>query len=428
MNNIEKANGLTQFLTSYLNDLILKTGLSESWSTNISEIVVLLGLFLISYIAYLLTWKIVRRIFIPLFQKSKNQFDDILVKHRFFRRMSLLVPAIILFNFSGDTLSNFPRFESFLLTSIEIFFVLIVLLIVDSLLSTLNDYYDRFSFSKDHPIKGVVQIIKILSYIIGILAITGSLFDKDLSSLLISLGTLSAVMMLIFKDPILGFVGGLQLIFNKMVSIGDWISMPKYGADGNILEINLTTVKVQNWDKTIVTLPTYSLISDSFQNWKGMETSGGRRIKRYISIDMDSVKFCSQEMLDKYKKIYFLKDYVTSKQKEVDDFNSKLGINKEITVNGRRQTNIGVFREYLKRYLDSRSDINKDMTFMVRQLQPTEKGIPVEVYVFTKTTAWIEYEGIMADIFDHIMAVIPEFDLKIYQFPKSGEKAVLPFE
>jgi miniconductance mechanosensitive channel len=428
MDDITKINGVTKFFTDYIFNLLSQTGLSDKWAANISEILVLLSLFIISYIAYLLTWRIIRRIFIPLFKKSKNQFDDLLVKHSFFRRMSLLVPATILFNFSGDILSNFPTLEAFLLTSIEIFFVFIILLIVDSVLSTLNDYYDRFSFSKDHPIKGVVQIIKIVSYIIGILAITGSLFQKDLSSLLISLGTLSAVMMLIFKDPILGFVGGLQLIFNKMVSIGDWISMPKYGADGNILEINLTTVKVQNWDKTIVTLPTYSLISDSFQNWKGMETSGGRRIKRHISIDMDSVKFCTSEMLEKYKEIHFIKDYINTKQKEVEDFNTKLGINQEVRVNGRRQTNIGVFREYLKRYLDSRSDINKDMTFMVRQLQPTEKGIPMEVYVFTKTTAWIEYEGIMADIFDHIMAVVPEFGLKIYQFPKSGEKSGLVAE
>lgn len=233
--------------------------------------------------------------------------------------------------------------------------------------------------------------------------------------------------MLIFKDPILGFVGGLQLIFNKMVSIGDWISMPKFGADGTILEINLTTVKVQNWDKTIVTIPTYSLISDSFQNWKGMEKSGGRRIKRHVNINMDSIRFCTQEMLDKFGQIDILKEYVINTQKQVEDYNSKHNINPKILVNGRRQTNIGIFQEYLRRYLTNRSDINKNMTFMVRQKQPSEKGIPIEVYVFTKTIKWIEYERIMADIFDHILAVVPEFDLKIYQFPTSGENVKLPF-
>ncbi len=337
--------------------------------------------------------------------------------------MSLLVPALILFYFSGETLSHFPVLATFIIGIVEIFFVLIIILIIDSLLSTVNDYYERLPFSKDHPIKAVIQIAKIILYIAGILITIGQLFDKDLSSLLFGLGTLSAVMMLIFKDPILGFVGGLQLIFNKMVSIGDWISMPKFGADGTILEINLTTVKVQNWDKTIVTIPTYKLISDSFQNWKGMETSGGRRIKRSINIDMDSVKFCSDEMIGRFKKIELVKDYVEKKQAEIDEFNARQKADFNITTNGRRQTNIGIFREYLKSYLAQRSDINKNMTFMVRQLHPSEKGIPIQIYVFTKTTEWIEYEGIQSDIFDHVIAAVAEFDLRIFQFPKSGENA-----
>lgn len=411
------------FLTKYLGQI----GLNQTWAEDISDFTILIGLLLISYLAYYITWKLVRKILIPIFQKSKNQFDDLLVKHKFFRRLSMLVPAMILFNFSEDTLTHFPLFAAIIINFIEVFFVVIIILVVDSVLSTLNDYYQRFTFSKDHPIKGVVQIIKIISYIVGILVIVGSLFDKDMSSLLMGLGTLSAVMMLIFKDPILGFVGGLQLIFNKMVSIGDWISMPKFGADGVILEINLTTVKVQNWDKTIVTIPTYNLISDSFQNWKGMENSGGRRIKRHINIDMDSIQFCDKAMLEKFGQIDVLKEYVIKTQKQVQDYNTKQNINPEILVNGRRQTNIGVFQEYLRKYLSSRSDINMNMTFMVRQLQPSEKGIPIEVYVFTKTTEWIEYEGIMADIFDHVLAVVPEFGLKVYQFPKSGENVKLPF-
>ena len=410
-------------LTKYLS----QTGINQTWAEDISDFTILIGLFVISYAAYYITWKVVRKILIPIFQRSKNQFDDLLVKNKFFRRLSMLVPAMILFNFSEDTLTHFPFFANTIITLIEIFFVVIVILIINSLLSTLNDYYQRFTFSKDHPIKSVVQIIKIITYIIGIMVIVGSLFDKDMSSLLMGLGTLSAVMMLIFKDPILGFVGGLQLIFNKMVSIGDWISMPKFGADGVILEINLTTVKVQNWDKTIVTIPTYNLISDSFQNWKGMENSGGRRIKRHINIDMDSIRFCTQEMLDKFGQIDVLKEYVNTTQKQVEEYNDQQNINPEILVNGRRQTNIGVFQEYLREYLSNRSDINKSMTFMVRQLQPSEKGIPIEIYVFTKTIEWIEYEGIMASIFDHVLAVVPEFDLKVYQFPTSGENVKLPF-
>lgn len=416
-------NSIGDFIIKYLGQI----GLNQAWANNISEFTILISLLLISYLAYYLTWKIIRKILLPIFKKSKNQFDDLLVKHKFFRRLSMLIPAFILFNFYADAVINFPLISNIVLFFVEIFFVVIIILIIDSLLSTLNDHYDRFSFSKDHPIKAVIQIIKIVSYIIGMLVVIATLFSKDLGSIFFSLGTISAVLMLIFKDPILGFVGGLQLIFNKMVSIGDWISMPKFGADGTILEINLTTVKVQNWDKTIVTIPTYSLISDSFQNWKGMEKSGGRRIKRHVNINMDSIRFCTQEMLDKFGQIDILKEYVINTQKQVEDYNSKHNINPKILVNGRRQTNIGIFQEYLRRYLTNRSDINKNMTFMVRQKQPSEKGIPIEVYVFTKTIKWIEYERIMADIFDHILAVVPEFDLKIYQFPTSGENVKLPF-
>jgi miniconductance mechanosensitive channel len=231
---------------------------------------------------------------------------------------------------------------------------------------------------------------------------------------------MSAVLMLIFRDPILGFVGGMQLTFNEMVHIGDWISVPQYNADGVVIEITLTVVKVQNWDKTISMIPTYALVSNSFQNWRGMEESGGRRIKRAVNIDMDSIKFCTDEMLAKFKKIHLLKDYIEQKEKEIEAYNKKNNIDPSVKVNGRRQTNIGVFRAYLKAYLQQRQDIHKNMTFLVRQLKPTEKGLPIEVYVFTKTTEWGKYEEIQADIFDHIFAVIPEFELKVYEYPSNS--------
>ncbi|PLX03733.1 MAG: mechanosensitive ion channel protein MscS [Marinilabiliales bacterium] len=409
----------------FIYNLLLDSGMNSVWAQNTTDIISLILLLTVSYLAYAITLNVIKRILIPLFNKSATQFDDLLIKHRFFKRISLLIPALVLYNFTDDTLTNYPQTTDLIVGAVEFFFVIIVILIIDSLLSTLNDYYERFPFSKDHPIKGVVQIIKIILYVAGVLIIVAQLFDKDLSSIILGLGTLSAVMMLIFKDPILGFVGGLQLIFNKMVAIGDWISMPKFGADGNILEINLTTVKVQNWDKTIVTIPTYSLISDSFQNWKGMEVSGGRRIKRAINIDMDSIKFCDNGMLERLKKIALIKDYIEKKQSEIEEHNSKAKIDTQITTNGRRQTNIGIFREYLKRYLSNRSDINMEMTFMVRQLPPSEKGIPMEIYVFSKTTEWVKYEGVQADIFDHVMAAVKDFDLKIYQFPKSGDYATV---
>ena len=397
--------------------LVKNLEIKAALATKIGEFFMLLMLIIVSYIAYKLTAKLLRSVVIPILQKTKNQFDDLLVKHHFFRNIAFLVPALLVYNFIADTLISSPGIINAVQSIIEVFYVVIVLMIVSSILDTINDYYNRYDFAKDHPIKGVIQIIKIVFYIVGLFSIVAVLFDKDLSSLILSLGAASAVVMLIFKDPILGFVGGLQLIFNKMLSIGDWISMPKFGADGSVLEINLTTVKVQNWDKTIITIPTYSLISDSFQNWKGMEESGGRRIKRAVYIDMNSIRFCTPEMLNRFRKIQVLNTYIDATEKTVEAFNTEHHIDNEILVNGRRQTNIGVFRAYLEAYLRNRKDVNKNLTFMVRQLPPSEKGLPIEIYVFATTIKWVEYEGIQSDIFDHVLAVIPEFDLKIYQYP-----------
>ena len=406
--------------TELLIGLIENTGITENLAKLIGEFSMLILLIFISYLAYLITVKVMRSVLIPIMQRSKNQFDDLLIKYRFFRKLSYLVPAILLYYFTDDTIS-IPIIITTLRIALKVFFVFDFILIVNAVLSTINDYYNRYEFAKDHPIKGVIQILKIILYLIGILFVVSLFTNQDLSAIVFSLGAVSAILLLIFKDPILGFVGGLQLIFNKMLSIGDWISMPKFGADGTVLEINLTTVKVQNWDKTITTIPTYSLISDSFQNWRGMEESGGRRIKRSIYIDMDSIVFCTDEMLKKFRKIIVLRPYLEATEKALDKYNKEFNTDPSILVNGRRQTNVGVFRAYLKQYLKNRSDIHQDMTFLVRQLQPSEKGLPIEIYVFTKTTAWAEYEGIQSDIFDHILASVQEFDLRTYQFPKSGE-------
>ena len=408
-------------ITLWLAKLLEHGGMSQSSTTYFSEIITFLAWGLFSYLAYYISWRLIKKLIIPFLKRSKNQFDDLLVRHRFFRRLSYLVPALLIYYYTDDIILHLKGLSSFISLLASGFFVFIVVLMIDSLLSTFNDYYDRFEFSKDHPIKGMVQIIKIVIYFMGALFIIGTFLQRDLSSLLISLGTLSAVLMLIFKDPILGLVGGLQLIFNKMIRIGDWITVPKYKADGTVLEINLTTVKIQNWDKTISTVPTYSLISDSFQNWRGMEESGGRRIMRSINLDMDSIHFVSEEELVRFRKIKVLKPYLEKKEKEIKEHNQKNEIDPSILVNGRRMTNLGIFRAYLVAYLNNRDDIHSSMTFLVRQLQPSEKGIPIEIYVFTKSIAWAEYENIQADIFDHVLAVIPEFNLRVYQFPKSSD-------
>ena len=395
-------------------------GLEGSIAFYVGELFMFLLLVLISVLAYKLTVRLMRSAIIPVLQRSKNQFDDLLVKHHFFRDIAYLVPASILFYFLDDILISSPSIVKIVVSILEVVYVFILILVINSVLNTINDYYDRYDFAKDHPIRGVIQIIQIIVYVIGLIVVVGVVLEKDLSSLVMSLGALSAVMMLVFKDPILGFVGGLQLIFNKMLSIDDWITMPNFGADGTVMEINLTTVKVQNWDKTIVTIPTYSLISDSFQNWRGMSESGGRRIKRSVFIDVHSVRFCNEEMLERFKKIEVLNNYITTKESHINEQNVVSKTDSKVLANGRRQTNLGVFRAYLETYLSHRDDINMDMTFMVRQLQPNEKGIPLEVYIFTKTTEWGEYESIQADIFDHVLAVVPEFDLKLFQYSTSA--------
>jgi miniconductance mechanosensitive channel len=238
---------------------------------------------------------------------------------------------------------------------------------------------------------------------------------------LTGLGALSAVLMLIFKDPILGFVAGIQLTANKMVARGDWLEMPKYDADGDVLEIGLTTVKVQNWDKTITTIPTYALISESFKNWRGMQESGGRRIKRFVYLDLGSIKFCTEEMLERFSRIQYITEYIERKKKEISEYNEAFQVDTSILVNGRHLTNIGTFRAYVTAYLKNHPMINQDMTFLVRQLAPTPQGLPLEIYVFCKDKIWANYEAIQADIFDHILAVVPEFDLRVFQEPSGGD-------
>jgi miniconductance mechanosensitive channel len=398
-----------------------KAGVSESAAIIIAIVVSVIILLSISWLAYILAWKIMRKTIIPIVQQSRTTFDDLLVKHRFFKRLAFFVPAIILYYLLDDAVGVPPeKIPMIIFNLIDVWVVVISVMIFNSILSTIRDYYQRYQISKERPIDSFIQALKIIAYIVAGLFVIGIFVNRDITALLLGMGTMSAVLMLIFRDPILGFVGGLQLTFNSMVRIGDWISVPKFDADGVVLEITLTVVKVQNWDKTISMIPTYALVTNSFQNWRGMEESGGRRIKRSINIDMDSVKFCTPEMLESYRKIQILQPYLDKKEKEIEEYNKVNKIDPAVFVNGRRQTNLGVFRAYLKVYLKKREDINPTMTFLVRHLQPTEKGLPVEVYVFTKTTEWGNYENVQADIFDHILAAIPEFNLKVYQYPSNS--------
>lgn len=405
---------------TFLTKLFSKLGLSENISNSISEIISALTLIVSAIIIYIIVVYIIRKTIHVFITKSISKRDDILLKNNVFKRLCLIVPAYLIRHFIVFALPSFPVLASTIVLITKVYEVFIYSRVLDAILTTLNDIYDTYEVSKSKPIKGFIQVLKTIIYIVCFLLVIAILTNKQLSNILIGLGTLSAVLMLVFKDPILGFVGGLQLTVNDMLRIGDWIVMDKSKADGEVLEIGLTTVKVQNWDKTITTIPTYTLISDSFTNWRGMENSGGRRIARSFVIDADTVKFCTPEMLERFKKFQLVTKYIDEKEKEIENYNKENNIDTSNLVNGRRQTNIGIFRAYLHEYLKDCPYINKNMTFMVRQLAPTEYGIPIQIYAFSSNKEWISYENIQSDIFDHVFAVVSMFDLKIYQRPSSN--------
>ena len=387
-------------------------------------IVLILIITTIYYICRFVVLRIVRRIT----HRTSSTWDDALYHNRVFHKSVLLVPTLLFNVLAPYTLSEFPEFLRWALLLNRILIVYATIGTINKFLNSLYEIYQGFEISKAKPVKGYIQVLKIIVIIIGIIVIISLLFDKSPIYLLGGLGAFSAVLLLIFKDPILGLAAGIQISANDMVRQGDWIVMQKAGADGEVRDISLTTVKVQNWDKSITMVPTYSLVSESFVNWRGMEESGGRRIKRSINIDMNSVKFCTPDMLRKFRNIGLLKDYIDQTQKELIEYNKQENIDETILVNGRRQTNIGVFRAYLSEYLKRNPYVNSEMTMLVRQLQPGESGIPLEIYVFSKIQDWKPYEDIQSDIFDHILASVPEFELRVFQNPSGNDFAKLSQE
>ncbi len=354
-------------------------------------------------------------------KKTKYTWDDALVERKVFNRIAHFVPGYVLYATAGVVFAGYETGETLMRLGAMIYMVLVGLLVVDGFLNAVVDIYRTFDFARRMPIRGLIQVVKIVLYLAAGVIVISLLLDKNPSKLLTGMGALTAVLMLVFKDAILGFVAGIQLIANRMVHIGDWIEMSKYGADGDVIDITLTTVKVQNWDKTIVMIPAYALISDSFRNWRGMSDSGGRRIKRAVNIDVNSIKFCTAEMVEKFRKFECIGGYIEGKEKELAEYNASEGVDESVLVNGRRMTNVGTFRAYVAAYLRNHPMVNLDMTFMVRQLAPTAQGLPIQVYVFCKDQRWVNYEGIQGDIFDHILAVIPQFGLRVFQEPAGAD-------
>jgi len=404
---------------------LLDNGINEGLAFYFARSVAIVVVLLLSFVANFVAKRYIVSALTHIISRSKSRWDDAVLRQRTLNRMAHLAPAIVIFVLTPIALQGLDTAIAIIRDALLIYMIIILVLVLDSLLNTFEDVYQNFRASKEIPIKGFIQVLKLALYFVAGIFVISILLNKTPVYLFSGIGALAAVMMLVFRDSILGFVAGIQLAANKMVSVGDWIEMPKYGADGDVLEVALTTVKVQNWDKTITTIPTYALISESFKNWRGMSESGGRRIKRSVNIDMSSIRFCDTEMLERFGKIQYISEYIETKKSELKEFNQATKVDNASLVNGRRMTNIGTFRAYVKAFLQNHPMINQDMTFLIRQLPPTEHGLPIEIYVFSKDQVWANYEAIQADIFDHVLAVVPEFDLRVYQNPTGADFRVL---
>jgi len=391
---------------------------SVSW---VETLVAIALIAVAAVVAHFLARLVLLRFVEALLSKRNTKRDDLFVRRHVFRRLVHIIPALVIYSLATPMLPEAPQVAAFLETSSLLYMVVMIVLFVDALLNVLLDIYRSFEISKHFPIKSFIQAFKLISYFIAIVALISLVLGESPLQLIAGLGAMTAVFMLVFKDPILGFVAGLQLSSNRMVSIGDWIEMPKHGVDGDVLEIALTTVKVRNFDNTITTVPTQALINESFKNWAGMQRSGGRRIKRSVNVDLSTVKFCDEDMLERFHKIQYISEYIDTKQQEIKEFNSAQAADLERLANGRRLTNLGTFRAYIQAYLKNHPQISQSLTFLVRQLKPTEHGVPIEIYVFSEEKAWVAYEGIQSDIFDHIIAVAPEFDLRLFQNPSGAD-------
>ena len=401
----------------FINNLLLDMELDPRLVEYLSIIIKILLIGLICIVANFISKKIVIRIITRIVTNSKVKWGQIILERQVFRKLSHMVPAIIIYSFS----STFPTYKAIIAKLAIAYIIIVGLVFIQSLLNALNDIYQTFEISKVKPIKGYIQIVNIIIMTLGFILVISNLIGKSPLILLSGIGALSAVLMLVFKDSLLGLVAGIQLTANDMVRVGDWIEMPKYGADGDVIDISLNTVKVQNGDKTITMIPSYALISDSFRNWRGMQGSGGRRIKRSLYIDTSSITLCTEEMIEKFIKVHYLSDYIIQKEREITEYNAKNAIDRNNPVNGRALTNIGVFRAYISNYLKNHDGINQNMPLIVRQLAHSEHGLPLEIYAFTNDVQWAVYESVQSDIFDHLFAVAPEFGLRVFQNPSGAD-------
>ncbi len=413
----------TEKIFGWCYDLFMKLDFNETFASYLSlaiNIVILSG---IVYVMYLIFRFFLVTIMAIVAKRTHTKFDDLLVSNETAKYISHLIPLIYIYKTVPIILENFTSWETIFARLVAVYIVLLVLWIIHSILKAIRDHLKSKAEYSDKPIDSYVQVIMIMLWILGVVVIVAKIFDIGTDTLVKTLGAISAVIILIFRDTILGFVASVQVSINDMIRIGDWITMDKFGADGDVIEINLATVKVRNFDNTTTTIPTYSLISDSFRNWRGMINSDGRRIKRHILIKTNSIRFIREEELDNFKQIQLISNYIEKKQSDIRRHNELHEVDKTLSINGRNMTNFGLFRKYLTRYLENYPGLNKDMTLLCRHLQPTAQGIPLEVYAFSNDKRFANYEYIMSDIFDHILASVVYFDLEIFEMP-SGKNSI----
>ena len=406
--------------------LLKSWGMDSSMASYINIIVNSFVLCVLAYSMYLIFRIVLVTVMIFIAKRTKTKFDDLLVSNKTAKYIAHLIPLLFIYKSVPIILNDFTYWETIFGKLVGVYIVLLVLWIIKTVFNALRDHLKQTPKYSDKPIDSYIQVIMIVFWIFGAIIIVSEIFDIDTQKLLAVLGAASAIIILIFRDTILGFVASVQVSLNDMVRIGDWITFDKFGADGDVIEINLATVKVRNFDNTTTTIPTYSMISDSFRNWRGMLNSDGRRIKRHILIRPNSIRFMNESELENLKKIQLISSYIVYRQEEIEKFNSKNRIDKSIAINGRNLTNFGLFRKYITQYLHNYPGLNQDMILLCRQLQPTQNGIPLEIYAFSNDKKFENYEYIMADIFDHIFASIKYFDLEIFELSSNLDSTNQP--
>jgi len=401
--------------------LLADAGIATEWIPLLRVLIGIVALAFIAIVAYLITKRFVLQFLNAFFRKTPLKWDDVLADRRTFDNLAHIIPAIIVRFATPALFAGYDRIQPFMIKVADVYIIIAGALILISFLKAIEYVLSQSPVFINKPIASYFQLVRILLYIAMFIIILSILIGRSPTYFLTAFGAMTAIILLIFKDTILGLVASVQISANDVVRVGDWVEMPKFNADGDVIAINLNTVKIRNWDKTITAIPTFYFITDSFKNWRGMQESGGRRIKRSVLVNVRTIKFVDPEARERFKKYTLISDYVSERQREIETFNSVIGVDTTQLINGRRMTNIGVFRRYVESYLQQHQGIRQDMTVMVRQLPSDDRGLPIEIYCFTNTTAWLEYESIQSDIFDHLFAAAAWFDLELFQQPAGSD-------